>query len=415
MTAARSDAAGTGEGGVVGAGSRRRWWIAVILFGAVVSGFIDRISVAVLFSNHDFNAAMGTNGNPAMLGALMTAFLVPYGASAFFLSVFGDVFGPRRGLTAIAGVWGVLMLLMGSAGSYALMLTYRVLLGITEGPQFSFILKTVRVWFPAKEHGRANAIWLTGSPIGSAVGFPMMIALVAALGWRASFYALGLVNLLIVLPLIMAFVRDRPEGAVAAAARPQGSFWADCGLFLRNWQFWLLTNYDCAVVMYLWGLNSWLPSYLGTARHFNLQALGIFSSLPFVLTFLGEIASGVLADRVRRSILCLVGLLGAGVFMLCGAVVANPYEAAVLIALSSGCWGLTVPAVFAILLQMVPQSVAASATGVFNGIANTVGSLAPLAMGILIGATGRFDAGLFLLVGASLVGSVALVPLLRRY
>src|SRR6185437_14277941 len=115
----------------------------------------------------------------------------------------------------------------------------------------------------------------------------------------------------------------------------------------------------------------------------------------------GEIASGLLADRIRRSILCLVGLLGAGIFMFFGAIVSNPYEAAMLIALSSGCWGLTVPAVFAILLQMVPQNVAASATGVFNGISNTVGAMAPLAMGILIGATGSFDAGLFLLVGVS--------------
>lgn len=116
----------------------------------------------------------------------------------------------------------------------------------------------------------------------------------------------------------------------------------------------------------------------------NLRALGAFSSLPFALTFLDAIA-------------------------------ANLYAAAGLIALSSGFWGLTVPAVYAILLQMVPQSVAAQTTGIFNGIANTVGAMAPLVMGTLIGATGTFNAGLFLLVGVSLAGSAALLPLLRRY
>ena len=61
--------------GVEAPASRRRWIIAFILFLAVLSAFFDRISVAVLFTNTDFQDAMGTGFNPTLLGLLMTSFV----------------------------------------------------------------------------------------------------------------------------------------------------------------------------------------------------------------------------------------------------------------------------------------------------------------------------------------------------
>jgi MFS family permease len=113
----------------------KRWIVALVLLGALISAFFDRISIAVLFTNTDFQAAMDTGFDPAKLGLLMTAFLIPYGISALLLSFAGDVFGPRRALCASAALWGGLMILMGAAGSYAAMFIYRTLLGIAEGPQ----------------------------------------------------------------------------------------------------------------------------------------------------------------------------------------------------------------------------------------------------------------------------------------
>jgi cyanate permease len=51
--------------------------------------------------------------------------------------------------------------------------------------------------------------------------------------------------------------------------------------------------------------------------------------------------------------------------------------------------------------------------GVYNGIGNLVGAFAPLVMGWLIAKTGAFDAGLMVLVLAAVVGSCAMLPLLR--
>ena len=65
--------------------------------------------------------------------------------------------------------------------------------------------------------------------------------------------------------------------------------------------------------------------------------------------------------------------------------------------------------------QIVPQGVIASGSGVINGIANTVGALAPFAMGLVISATNNFDAGLMVLVVGAFCCSCAILPLVKRY
>jgi sugar phosphate permease len=399
--------------------SGRRWFVAGILLLVVISGFFDRISIAVLFTNHDFNTAIGTN-NPALLGLLMTSFLFAYGASGVALSFVGDIIGVRRSLAIASTIWGVLMALMGAASSYALMIFYRVLLGVAEGPQFSFVNKLVKQWFPPHEQARANSIWMIGSPLGSAIGFPLTIALIANFGWRASFYVLAMFNIAIMVPLILAFIYDRPQQAARAPQtvnRPTAqSFKSDVGHFLSDWRFWLILIFNSACLLYLWGFNAWLPTYLQTVRHFELKSLGIFASLPFILMFFGELASGYISDRLgRRAVVCFVGLFCAGALIYLVPMVANPYLAAIVMALSAGFWGAALPPLFALAANIIPPSVTSSGVGVYNGVGNLVGACSPLLMGWIIGVAGNFNAGLMVLVFSGVIGACAMLPLLKRY
>src|ERR1700761_8278034 len=182
----------------ISAPANKRWLVGFVLGCSVLTGYFDRISIAVLFNNSDFYNAIGVGFNLPKLGLLMTAFLIAYGVSSLFLGSLGDLLGPRLTLGLSAAIWGVLMITMGSTSSYAVMIVCRVLLGLAEGPQFALLSKLVKRWFPVTEHVRANALWLMGGPLGSAIGFPMTLWLVHSFGWRASFYTLGLISLLIV-------------------------------------------------------------------------------------------------------------------------------------------------------------------------------------------------------------------------
>jgi sugar phosphate permease len=403
--------------------SRRRWIIAFILFLAVLSAFFDRISVAVLFTNTDFQNAMGTGFNPTLLGLLMTSFVFAYGCSGLLLSFVGDLYGLRRSLAIGTAFWGLFMALMAGAGSFTTMLSLRILLGIAEGPQFAITNSVVKRWFPRHEQARANSIWMIGSPLGSAIGFPLIIYLETTFGWRSAFMFLAVLNGFIILPLVLMFLRDQPPApsVLAAPAAPsetvvQPSYLSQVGLYSRDWRFWMLVIFNSAALIYLWGLNSWLPSYLIKVRGFDPRQTSLYSFLPFFMMFLGEVAAAILSDKIgRRAVVCLGGLFSAGVAMYAVSVVSDAQTAALLIAVSAFFWGSALPPLFALSLQIIPARAIASGVGVFNGVGNIVGALSPVAIGALIAHTGSFDAGLMVLVGATIAGSAAMLPLVRRY
>ena len=126
------------------------WLMTVILMLAVMVAFFDRINIAVLFTNADFHKAIGVENNPALMGLLMSGFVFAYGISMLLFSVVGDVFGPRKTLAGISGALAAVMLFMGLASSYAVMLAGRVVLGAVEGPQYGSGAAAVKRWFPIK-------------------------------------------------------------------------------------------------------------------------------------------------------------------------------------------------------------------------------------------------------------------------
>ena len=396
--------------------SNRRWLVGVVLGVSVLTGYFDRISIAVLFSNADFYNGIGIGFDLPKLGLLMTAFLLAYGFSSFFFGSLGDFLGPRLTLGLASAVWGVAMLVMGSTSSYTVMILCRVLLGLAEGPQFALLARIVKGWFPPHEHARANSIWLMGGPLGSAIGFPLTLWLVHSFGWRSSFYFLGFVSILIVMPLIFLVVRDKAVDE-APATTPQRRIRTDIAVLARDYRFWLIVTMNVGSLIYLWGLTSWLPTYLDKSRHLRLADMGIFASLPFILTFFSEFYCGWLSDRLgKRAIIALCALLGAGLLMYAGSQVADPYMAATLIALSSASWGFAIPTTYAMAIAIIPASLTSTGIGVLNGIGNLVGSIIPPIMGAIVQASsGNYGYGLLVIVLLPMIFSLAAVPLLKKY
>lgn len=399
--------------------SRRRWLIGAILFLIVIAGFFDRISIAVLFTNQPFQAAMGTGFNPTRLSLLMSSFLIAYGISNVALSPLVDLFGPSRTLFVSIVAWGVLMALMGQSSTFGAMLIFRALLGIAEGPQFSIANSLVAQWFPARERARANSMWSIGSPLGSAIGFPVTAWLVAHYGWRSSFYCLAALNLVVILPLAFAFVREGAGGdrtEQTARAAPRMSYTASVKALALDWRYWLIVIFACGTLVFLWGLNTWLPTYLVNQRHLPPQRAGIYSALPFILVVLGQFGGSYISDRIgKRALVAGGGLFLAGVFIYFVSFTPSAELAAVVIALSGFFWGMATPVSYALILDLVPRGALATAVGVKNGIGNVVGSLAPVAMGVVIARTGSFDTAFLVLVASGVIGGLIMMPLMRSY
>lgn len=71
-----------------------------------------------------------------------------------------------------------------------MLLTLRILFGISEGPLSTRGLESDCVWFPRKEVGRANGLQMAGINIGTVIAPIMVAPMSLAWGWRSVLYAL---------------------------------------------------------------------------------------------------------------------------------------------------------------------------------------------------------------------------------
>ncbi len=294
-------------------GGFKYWVPAIVLMITVVLAFFDKISIAVLFADPEFLSDLGITGDKAKLGWLMSIFLLAYGLSSVFLSFVGDIFGPKKILLAGITSWGVLMFLMGLTSNFYLLLFYRVLLGIAEGPLLALCFSIVKQNYTPSEQARASTLFLLGTPIGAALGFPLTAIILQNYNWHATFFFMSFITLFL---LVLVYFGLKGVTYVKAN-RKSVDHKTNFKKLLSSRPFWLLTFFNVGTLAYLWGLNSWIPTYLIEAKGFNLKQFGNLSMIPFVAMLVGEILGAFNSDRFpnRRAIQVFGGLLGAGITM----------------------------------------------------------------------------------------------------
>jgi sugar phosphate permease len=233
----------------------------------------------------------------------------------------------------------------------------------------------------------ANGIILGSNPFGAALAPLVAAPVIAAVGWRNSFFAVAVAGLVIAAalwfwlprPLPVDVVRDKD--ALMAGGR---------GLPLRQlvgrgvlWRFALLfAGFDLVG----WGLTSWVPAYLQTARHVSTAASGVLASIPFLCGTVGTVLGGVAFDRVfhgRHRLLLVPCFVVAGVFLLLMTRASSTamfigYQSVTLLVLY-----LTFMPIFGLPLRLLPREVVGSAAGLINMGGQIAGAIAPFVMGFL--------------------------------
>ncbi len=386
----------------------------------VVLAFFDKISIAVLFSDPHFQDAMGIAQDKAKLGWLMTSFLLAYGFSSIFLSFLGDIFNPKKMLFWSVTSWGVLMFIMGFTTHYGTMLLLRVLLGIAEGPLFALAYAIVKQTYTDRQQARASTMFLLGTPIGAFLGFPITAAVLAKHDWHTTFFVMAGLTLIVML-LVLVGLRNlnlrksiELEGT-GKRVNFQGHL-KNTKVLLKNGAFWLVCLFNIALMTYLWGLNSWVPSYLIQDKGFNLKEFGFYSSLPFIAMLIGEIVGAIFSDKLgKRAVQVFGGLLIAGISLYVMVLMTSPLLIIAAMSVSSMAWGFGVAAIFALLARVTTADVGATAGGIFNGLANFASAAAPVLIGMIVMQTGSFNLGITFLAVVAIVGSFFLTPLLKRY
>jgi MFS family permease len=351
-------------------------------------------------------AEIGANG-----GRLIALFFLGYGLANLILSPIAERFGPRKALGWSVVAFSIATALNAPFGaSVAALAVLRFLLGTAEGIHFPMSSAIVSRWFPLGERSRANGLFILGVQLAIVAGPFVMVPLIGHFGWRSMFLTLGALGLVIALPAVVGILRDDgPYRSVDDTAGPP--LWA----VFRNVNYWLVLAAGILSNIIIYGLLTWLPTYLAKGRQVPFADLAASASAPFWMGTLAIPIWAILGDRTdRRALFASVGcgIAGVGVYL-----AAHSTSLAVTVtALAVSIFFQTAyqTAEFALVQRILPPARVGAATGLYNGISIIVGGAGGTALiGKVVATTGSYDTGLMVVVAAGFL-NVAILGLLYR-
>jgi MFS transporter, ACS family, glucarate transporter len=222
----------------------------------------------------------------------------------------GDTIGARRALTMVVSWWSAFTALTALAWSAASMIVIQVFFGLGEAGAFPIATRSLSRWMRPTERGFAQGITHAGSRLGGAITPPIVaLAIVPFFGWRAAFYAFGVLGV-IWSAVWFYYYRDTPEEhsgvneaereLIAGGIKRKGTGSVPWRQILSHGNLWVLS---VMYFFYNYNLNvyqDWFPTYLRQSKGMTLAQMGIYASLPLTAGVIGDLAGGWFSDIVLR-------------------------------------------------------------------------------------------------------------------
>jgi MFS family permease len=385
--------------------------------------YLDRVNVSTAAEGfgRDFHL------DKAQIGFVFSAFAYPYLIFQIIGGWISDRFGARRTLIACALVWAVATALTGLAGGLFSLVAARVLLGFGEGATFPAATSAMSRWVAIERRGFAQGATHAASRIGNAVAPPVIAIIMAAFGWRASFFVCALISFAWVGLWALTFTeypKDHPRISTEELnALPPPSARAAIPVPWRR----LIARMAPVTVVYfcygwtLWLYLSWIPQYFLHSQHLDLKHSAMFSFSVFFAGVVGDTLGGIITDRLLKS---TQRLEVARSYMVCVCMLLTllsliPLMFTHSLAVSVSC--LSAGFFFAELtiapMWAIPMDISKDHAGTASGIMNTGSAMAaiisPVVSGYLIDVSGNWQLpflGSMILMGVGLVLTVFMHP-----
>jgi MFS family permease len=373
---------------------RRGADLLVLLLGfAVLLNYVDRGAIGIAAPLMTAELAL----DPKAFGFVLSAFFWVYAPVQLVVGWLVDRFSVYRLMAAGVLLWAVSTLALGLAGGFASLLLLRVMLGIGETIAFPGGSKIITRHVPAERRGMANAVMALGIAIGPAVGTLAGGLILASWGWRAIFYAFGIVTLVWLVPWAAA-TRGLDASPTPAAAR------VPMGLLMRKWSLWSMSIAHFASNYVFYFLLGWLPLFLTKSRGLPIREMTLLATLGYVAQALSALGLGALSDwwtkagrpeaAMRRGLM-IAGQLLAGGAVLALAFAASSVEIGVLLCIAGVATGALSLNIYAIAQMFAGPRAAGSWVGFQNAIGNVSGIVGSIVTGFIVAAAGYRAAFLF--------------------
>jgi MFS family permease len=244
--------------------------------------------------------------------------------------------------------------------------------------------RAVSSWFE-KRRGTALAVVMSGGAVGAMVLPPTAEALIQTVGWRQACIVLGAVVLVVGVPIVARFIRERPVNRGAASAL--GGATVREGVTSRV--FWILVTVLFAQSIAQNGALTHMAALL-TDRGVPPSGAALALSAMGAASLVGRLATGWILDRffAPRVGFCLLSIAALGTYVLAGAhSLTFGVIAAAMIGFGMGAEADVTPYILSRYLGLRSFATLYGFTWTAYAIAGAVG---PILMGRAFDATGSY-------------------------
>src|SRR3954462_9619059 len=424
-----------------------RWAVVGMCFLGVSINYLDRANLSIALP--DITKEFGLSAT--VEGLILGAFFWTYALFQLPAGHFIDRFGARVTYGFAVAWWSVFTALTAVAGGAASLFGFRLGLGVGESASYPASAKVVSKWFPARERAFATSIYDSGARFGSAVALPVVAALVAWLGWRASFVVTGALGIFWAVAWYLwyrdpreksslsheelAYIeqggarggeedsavgsRGGSDGGRARATEPEVR-WRQLFGYRTVWG--MMLGFFCLnFVIYFF--ITWFPTYLHDERGFSLLGTGFYGVIPALVAIAGGWFGGWFSDRIydrtgdlnkARKICLVAGMLFSSVIAL-AVIVPSAAVALALLSVSYASLTFAAAGVWSRPADVAPtEGQVASIGGIQNFASNIAGVGSPFAVGALYDVTGSFVVPLVAVGCLGLVGAAAYAFIVQR-
>jgi len=287
---------------------QQRYWLVGMSALAVFICYIDRVNISVAI----IPMAETHGWSPQTQGLVLSSFFIGY----LLLQVVGGRLSDRFGGKIVLG-WGVvlwslftILTPLAASTSIAVLIATRILMGMGEAVTYPSIYSLFVRWLPTAERGRAMGFTNSGIPIGTAFALIITPLIVSTWGWEWAFYGFGILGIIWFIvwqltvshePALHPLITETELKHINEGEQPESDApTPPISAFLKSKAIWAIIVAHFCNNWSLYLLLSWLPTYINKGLGVDYASVGLFTMVPFLVSFLFYNLAGSLADRMIR-------------------------------------------------------------------------------------------------------------------
>ncbi|WP_238350108.1 MFS transporter [Pseudomonas sp. SWRI154] len=388
-----------------------------------IVNYIDRVNIGFVRSHMEHDLGIGA----AAYGFGAGLFFIGYALFEVPSNILLQRIGARIWLTRIMLTWGLVAACMAFIQNETHFYILRFLLGVAEAGFFPGVIYYFTRWLPGAERGKAIAIFLSGSAIASLISGPLsgLLLQINGLGmhgWQWMYFIEGMFSV-----CLCVFVwfwldskphdakwlsRDEQDALVKAIDDEQAAREAatpiklSIGQLLKDRQIILFCLIYFFIQLTIYAATFWLPSIIKKMGELSDIQVGLFNSIPWLLSIVGMYAFASLSTKWKFQqawVATALLIAAAGMFM---STTGGPIFAFVAICFAALGFKSASSLFWPIPQAYLDARIAAGVIALINSVGNLGGFVAPTTFGLLEQHTGSIQGGLYGLAATSIIAAI---------